>query len=1000
MVLSRRLSAAATIAVAAMLLCSHRVPPVLAQVKPETAQPAGPLSPEASLAAMRPPSDVAVELAACEPEVVDPVEIRFDEQGRMWVIQMGDYPHGPPPGQPGTCQIRILEDKNDDGRFETATIFADKLLFATGLQPWRGGVIVTLAGQIAYMKDTNGDGKADLSETWYTGFAQENSQLRANHPRLSIDGWVYVANGLRNGSIVDPRRPDQKPISISGMDFRFDPKSGNCEAVTGGGQFGLTFDDYGNRFVCSNRNPLRHVVIEDRYLKRNPQLAVASSVHDVAAWGDDSHIFPISRAWTTSTLHAGQFTAACGAHIYRGDELPERYRGAAFVCDPTGNLVHCEIMSHDGATFQSKPLSQKSEFLASTDEWFRPVNLETGPDGALYVVDMYRAVIEHPEFVPDELKNRPDLRHGDDRGRIYRLVHKPAKGGAAPRGVRGGKALMNLASLGPAELASLLNDRNGWTRDAAAAWMIESQRVDCADALGRIAGGNATGAAAALQVLHSLGRVTDESLLQALEARGPRVRETAVRLAEDRLSGSAEMRKKSLALAGDNDARVRFQVALSLGEVTGEKAQAEIDAALVTIALRGADDPWMRIAVMSSAFGRAANLLDLVIEKLVVASDGSLVGGKLTLVRELAQLAGRSKDPAQIRLALYALSRMSSSDGGQRVQRAGLLGMAAALKRNGTSLEEAIEPLGKNQFAALNSVPRLAVDEKQPEPTRREAVELLGHLPGSGGVLLKLAQEDPVAGVRLAAIAALSGQAAVAPWKDLLSRLSGESPTIRRAVLDAVLTRADRTALLLDEIEAGRVKASGLDRAHVNLLLTRGMAEQKARAAKLLEDAIPGDRKKVLADYQVALTLQADANRGREVFKKSCIACHRVADLGVNVAPDIADSRTKTPAQLLTDVLQPNRAIDANYVGYTVLTSDGRSLTGILVAETGASITLRQQEGKTVMLLRSEIEQIQSTGLSLMPEGLEKDIPPQAMADLISFLKNWRYLDGRTPLGQ
>ncbi|MBI1902758.1 MAG: c-type cytochrome [Planctomycetia bacterium] len=980
-----------------MLACCLAPAVALAQEKPAAAQPAGPLSPEGSMATMRLPSDVTVELAACEPEVVDPVEIRFDEQGRMWVVQMSDYPHGPPQGQPGACQIRVLEDTNGDGRYEKATVFADKLLFATGVQPWRGGVIVTLAGEVTYMKDTNGDGQADLTETWYTGFAQQNSQLRANHPRLAQDGWVYVANGLRNGSIVDPRRPEQKPISINGMDFRFDPRGGQCEAVTGNGQFGLTFDDYGNRFVCSNRNPLKHVVIEDRYLKRNPQLAITSAVHDVAAWGDDSHIYPISRAWTTSTLHAGQFTAACGVHIYRGDELPERYRGAAFVCDPTGNLVHCEIMSPDGATFQSKPLSQKSEFLASTDEWFRPVNLETGPDGALYVVDMYRAVIEHPEFVPDELKNRPDLRHGDDRGRVYRLKRR-IEGPTVP--YRSAGFPYDLSKLKPEELKHLVALPKAWQAEHVAMYILENERTDCVDALNAVALEREANSIVAISVLKSLGKLSDATILEALSAKMPRVRETAVRLGEDRLNGSAELRKRTIALFADNDARVRFQVALSLGEVKDEKARAEIDVALAGIALRGADDAWMRTAVMTSASGRAANLLDLVIEKLVAASDGSLVGGKLALVRELAQLAGHSKDPAQVRLALFALSRMSSSDGGQRVQRSGLLGMAAALRRSGTSLETAIAPLGASQFAALNSAPRLATDEKQPEAVRRETVELLGHLAGRGEVLLQIAQRDAVVGVRLAAIAALSGQPDKKPWQELLSRLPGESPAIRRAVLDAVLTRPERTALLLDEIESGRMKASELDRAHVNLLLGRGPAEQKARAAKLLEDAIPGDRKQVLADYQAALTLTGDARRGREVFKKTCVACHRVADLGVNVAPDIADSRTKTPAQLLTDILQPNRAIDANYVSYIIRTGDGRSLTGILAAETGASVTLRQQEGKTVMLLRSEIEAMQTSGVSLMPEGLEKDISPQAMADLLSFLKNWRYLDGKTPLGK
>jgi putative heme-binding domain-containing protein len=173
-----------------------------------------------------------------------------------------------------------------------------------------------------------------------------------------------------------------------------------------------------------------------------------------------------------------------------------------------------------------------------------------------------------------------------------------------------------------------------------------------------------------------------------------------------------------------------------------------------------------------------------------------------------------------------------------------------------------------------------------------------------------------------------------------------------------------------------------------------------ARAKEILAASIPADRQQVLAEYQVALKLPGDPQRGKLVFTKSCADCHHIGDVGVDVAPDISDSRVKQPEQILTDVLQPNRAIDANYISYTVATADGQVLTGILAGETGASITLKQPEGKTITLSRDEIEELQSSGVSLMPEGLEKDIPPQAMADLIAFIKNWRYLDGRTPLGE
>lgn len=192
----------------------------------------GPVSPQESLRHLvLADDDLAVELVAAEPEVIDPVAIRFDEDGRMWVAEMRDYPLGPKGGGKPTSRIKVLEDRDNDGRFETAWVFADELLFVTGLQPWKGGLIVTLSGRVAYMKDTDGDGRMDQDQTWFTGFSQQNSQLRANHPTLALDNWVYVPNGLRGGKVVNHLariRGEEKDrnavlppaeIPLSGMDL-------------------------------------------------------------------------------------------------------------------------------------------------------------------------------------------------------------------------------------------------------------------------------------------------------------------------------------------------------------------------------------------------------------------------------------------------------------------------------------------------------------------------------------------------------------------------------------------------------------------------------------------------------------------------------------------------------------------------------------------------------------------------------------------------------------
>src|SRR5262249_52947111 len=278
------------------------------------------------------------------------------------------------------------------------------------------------------------------------------------------DAGYYSPTGPRGGQVTRHGNPDAKPINPAGMDFRFDMINDRAEAISGLGQYGNTFDDWGNRFVCDNRHHLRHIVIENRYLKRNPHLAAPGVVEDISVLEDGplssgGKIYPVSSNGTTSNLHEGRFTAACGVYIYRETLLPKLYHGAAFTCDPTGNLVHAETMEQHGATFRSKPIFKEKEFLASPDDWFRPVVLTPGPDGALYVVDMYRAGIEHPEFMAPELQKRPDLTLGRDKGRIWRIVPEDAKG----RQSSDVKHRMDWNS----KLEIHLGDRNAWWRATA-----------------------------------------------------------------------------------------------------------------------------------------------------------------------------------------------------------------------------------------------------------------------------------------------------------------------------------------------------------------------------------------------------------------------------------------------------------------------------------------------------------------------------------------------------
>ena len=540
----------------AVAFCS--LPWTVAAAEPAAPAVRSPLSPEEALQQFVLPPGLKIEIVACEPQLVDPVAMRFDEQGRLWVAEMRDYPDPPAPGELPKSQIKLLEDRDGDGRFETMHVFADHLLFATGIQPWQSGVLATISGQIVYFKDTDGDGKADVQQPWFTGFAEKNPQLRVNHPRFALDNRIYAAGGLQGGDVVSNFHPKSPAISMRNKDIRFDPRNETAEAIAGNGQFCMTFDDYNHRFLCHNRRPLMHVVLEDRYLVHNPSLAVPAVISDVAAEGEQSRIYPISKQWATSHLHTGQFTAACGTDIYRGDALPDEYHGNSFTCEPTGNLVHREVLNPLGATFTSKSPYEGREFLASRDTWCRPVAIESGPDGALYVVDIYRAVIEHPQFMPEELKHRPDLRYGDDRGRIYRIV---------PTNHVHKRELPNLGKVASADLVRLFEHSNAWWRETAARLLYERQDKTVVEQLEKLShnGREPTARVHALWALEGLSTLTKATILAALSDPHPRVREQAIVLAEPQIAADADLRKAVIAQANNPDARVRFQAALTLG---------------------------------------------------------------------------------------------------------------------------------------------------------------------------------------------------------------------------------------------------------------------------------------------------------------------------------------------------------------------------------------------------------------------------------------------------
>ena len=949
-------------------------------------------------------SELKVELVAGEPEVIDPVAIAFGADTSMWVIEMRDYPFGPKPGTDERPKSRIkhLFDHNHDGRYETAVVFADELLFATGILPWKDGVIVTMSGEIAFLADRNGDGKSDFKEIWFQGFSQENSQLRANHPTLGPDGFVYVANGLRGGTIVATKaewRDKALPLPLAGFDFRFNPLTGEYGAVSGHGQYGLAFDDFGNRFVCSNRNPVQHVVLEDHYTKRNPFFAVKTTVQDVAASAEQSKLYPISQTWTTSALHANQFTAACGITIFRGDGLPPENKGNAFTCDPTGNLVHRETLVAHGATFTSHPSDGQQEFLASTDSWFRPVDLANGPDGSLYIVDMYRAVIEHPDWMPVELRSRKDLYDGSDRGRIWRVKSDDS---ILPQE----RPDHTLNKLTVPQLVQLLDHRNAWHRETAFRLLLEKHRDEVLDALKANWKQN-TLTRSRLPVLWMM-RLLDPRLTPAVLAwseidnRDPRVREQVVSLIGDNLD---ELLPDDIisVVSEEADDRVRFRLALDLSgrspdAILGRKS-------LIRLLDRGVEDPWLRVAVCTLKSDPPQAFLSELLDHWATLKKAP--AGAAELIESLSEIVGVQLDPKSSRPVLVKMIEFHPSDWGDlanEVAAFGVRGFGRGTVRRGHSFQTYRSELSAEERQRLSKLMRsvlaTASDAQLPAPKRISAIRTLAYADETDVLptLTDLALNSPDNPLRLAALDALGIIGDPAVGEKLLSSYPTQTPLIRRAIQDLLLTSEPYIGMLLTALESGSISVSEIDPARQTRLSKSRSKELSARADKLFASSISADRAEVLARYQAAIRTKGDPTRGRAVFEKNCVTCHRVADLGVNVGPEIGDTYNKTPEYLLTNILDPNRAIDANYFAFTIVTTQGKTYTGLIKSETAVSITIRMPEGKEETILRSDIEELKTSGQSLMPVGMEKSITVEQMTDLISFLKNWRYLEGSIPL--
>jgi mono/diheme cytochrome c family protein/glucose/arabinose dehydrogenase len=559
------------------------------------------LSPAESIKTFALQPGYKVELVASEPMIQDPVAIDFDPEGRLWVVEMIGYmnsmlaanEHEP------LGRIVVLEDTNDDGRMDKRTVFAEGLVLPRALKVLAHGVLVGEPPNLWLMRDTNGDLKADTKDlvTDKYGSRDANVEHNANSLTWALDNWMYTSE----------------------VDMYLRLKHGKFEVVKmpARGQWGASQDDAGRIYRNTNESVLHVDIVPTAYYGRNPNLLRTRGSYE-SLEGDANEVNAVWPAHPTPGVNRGyqsgilrpdgtlaNFTSVSAPLVYRGDRLPRDLYGNVFVVEPAANVVSRIVLNDDGTTIKAKKAYQRSEFLAATDERFRPVFLSNAPDGTLYLVDIYRGIIQHRGFITEYLRDHivsKGLEQPIGYGRIYRIVHDTTR--------RDRKPAMSTAS--SATLVQTLSHPNGWWRDTAQRLLVEREDVSVVPSLIRLASSapDQRTRLHALWTLDGMDRLTPAIVLKALEDTSRDVRTSALRLSERWLAdGDAAMQQAVLAHSTDADWAVRRQLAATVGTLKGDAREA----AVVSLLERNGDDPVVVDAALSGIAGKEPTILDRIL---------------------------------------------------------------------------------------------------------------------------------------------------------------------------------------------------------------------------------------------------------------------------------------------------------------------------------------------------------------------------------------------------
>lgn len=956
-----------------------------------------------------------LEMIASEPLISDPVDMEIDEYGRMYVVEM----HGYPLDKSGSGKIILLQDEDGDGKMDKRTVFKDGLVLPNSVMRWKKGILVTDAPALLYLEDTDGDGVANITDTVLTGFALTNPQHNVNSPVYGIDNWIYIAHegsvstreykeefGDEGSEITFASQPNgpRLPKNANGRSLRLQPDKQLLEMNSSRCQFGQTFTAWGHRFGCNNSNQGYQEVIADRYFQRNPNLVSSDATENMSDHLNAAEVFPITTNPDRQLLtNIGVMTSACGLTTYLGGAFPDPYDdNVTFIAEPVSNLVHVDKLTDTGVSFKASRILPDSEFLSSTDAWSRPVNLYVGPDGALYVLDYYRKVIESPEWMSEEAIEAGGLYDGYDKGRIYRIT---AKGGAAAEWTKG----LKLGDASAEELVQHLANKNHW-------WRINAQRllVDRADkaavpALEQMLKNNsAHGRLHALWTLQGLGELKPAHIEAALKDTVTGIRENAIQLAELHLKEQPQLAKSLLSLQNDNNPKVRFQLLLTLGFLSSPEAEAVRNKLL----FNDVKDKWVQIAALSASSTQTARLLQAVLDRF--KSDDPAYA---SLVQRLTTMVGSSGKDAEIH---NLVTKAVSSNAANASKNAAIInGVAQGLRSRKTKITLGVDdqralvnaffsnPSAEIRKASLdllrvnqvtdtallhNAITCAAVlmnDHTQPHTRRAEAIDFiaLGNASEHMDDLKKFIDPKEEPPVQLAALRTMNKVKGTAISEYLIGKWQVLTPEIRDAAIETFMNDSNRVALLIDALEQNKVDAPSVSFGRSVQLMQNRNDNLRNRARQIFTRS-EREREKVNKEYKDALELEGDAANGKVIYQQNCAICHQVrGKFGVEIGPDLGTVQNWIKEDVLANILDPSLSIASGFDMWHVDLNNGETAQGIIYSETPVAITLRNNGKLDVTINRQDIKSIRAMNISAMPSGLEKNITKKEMADLLAFLR-------------